>query len=463
MFGGKREFRMSRTRLAVFSIVCALIGCAALATFWYNRPTTVSFAVGPAGSEAAKLVEALRLALQRERSSVRIRLVPSDSPSDSAARIERGEVDFAVVRTDISFPPSALVVAIWQRNPIVLAAPADAGIERWTDLPGKAVGVMGRGAGYNIRLVRTLLREHGVEPDSVRLIEVQPWETADAFRKKLIQGLVTIGPPASKPVADAMAGLIREAAGGNVTFVPAREAEAIAERVSFLESAEIVPGAFGSNPPRPAETVPTLGVQHYLVAHRSLDDAVVSEFTQQLFTQRPALAVQQPQALRIEVPDTEKGSTVQVHPGALAYLTGEQKTFVEKYSDYLYLAIFGLSLGGSALAALAGYLGFGRREREPRQLPEVLVLLRDARATDDPEVLDGIARRADDIFVAAVEASKRPNFDSNQFATLMLALDRLNASIADRRRAIAMMYDEEEDEAPEAELRPPPVPLASRG
>jgi TRAP transporter TAXI family solute receptor len=453
---------MSRTRLVVFSIVCALIGCAALATFWYNRPTVVSFAIGPAGSESAKFVDALRLALQRERSSVRLRLVSSDTPNDSAGRLERGDVDLAVVRADIAFPAAALTVAVWQRNPVILAAPAGSGIERWTDLPGKTIGVMGRGIGFNIRLIQTILREHGVQPSSVSIIEVLPWETAELVRKNTIHGLVTIGPPASKPVADAMAGLIRETPGGNVTLVPVREAEAIADRVSFLESVDVVPGSFGSNPPRPAETFPTLGVLHYLVARRGLDDSLASEFTQQLFTLRPTLATQHPIALRIEVPDTEKGSSVQVHPGALAYLTGEQKTFVERYSDYLYLAIFGLSLGGSAIAALAGYFGLGRRERDPKQLPEVLVLLRDARATDDPDVLDRVAHRADDIFVEAVEASKGDNFDQNRFATLMLALDRLNAAIADRRRAMAMMYDEEEE--PEAgRAEPVVVPVASRG
>lgn len=456
---------MSRTRLVIFSVVCALIGFAALATFWYNRPTAVSFAVGPAGSESAKFVDALRLALQRERSSVRLRLVSSDSPSDSAGRIERGDVDLAVVRADISFPPAAVAIAVWQRNPVILAAPAGSGIERWTDLPGKTIGVMGRGIGFNIRLIQTILREHGVQPSTVNIVEVLPWETAELVRKKTIQGLVTIGPPASKPVADAMAGLIRETPGGNVTLVPVREAEAIADRVSFLESVDVVPGSFGSNPPRPAESFPTLGVLHYLVARRGLDDSLASEFTQQLFTLRPTLSTQHPIALRIEVPDTEKGSSVQVHPGALAYLTGEQKTFVERYSDYLYLGIFGLSLGGSAIAALAGYFGFGRRERDPRQLPEVLVLLRDARATDDPDVLDGIAHRSDDIFVEAVEASKGPNFDQNRFTTLMLALDRLNAAIADRRRAMAMMYDEEEEPEvrPAGQGEPVVLPVASRG
>ena len=42
-------------------------------------------------------------------------------------------------------------------------------------------------------------------------------------------------------------------------------------------------------------------------------------------------------------------------------------------------------------------------------------------------------------------------------ATLTLALDRLNASIADRRRAIAMMYDAEEEEEEDAQPVQPPV------
>ncbi len=447
---------MSRTRLTIFSVVCALIGCLALGTFWYNRPTTVTIAVGPAGSEAAKLVDAFRLGLQRERSSVRLRFVSADTPSDSAAKLEREDVDFAIVRTDISFPASAQAVAVWQRNPVILVAPASSGIQRWTDLGNRTIGVMGRGIGFNNRLIQTILREHGVQPNSVRIVEVPPWEAGDAIRNRQIEAMVTIGPTTAKPVQDAIAGIVRETPEGAVKLVPVREADAVAERVPFLESIEVVAGSFGSNPPRPADTYPTLGVVHYLVARRGLDDAVVAEFTQQLFTQRPALAIQYPAANRLEVPETEKGSSVQVHPGALAYLTGEQKTFIEKYSDILYLTIFGLSLGGSALAAVAGYLGLGKREKDPGRLPEVLVLLRDVRATDDNEVLDTIAGRADDIFVEAVEASKQPGFDSGQFATLTLALDRLNAAIADRRRSLAMA----EDDAPGEESRPSALPVA---
>ncbi|QCK85194.1 hypothetical protein E8L99_05065 [Phreatobacter aquaticus] len=452
---------MTRKRLILFGLLSAAIACAALTTYWYNRPTTLTFAVGPAGSEAARLIDALRVALIRERSSVRIRLVNSDTPSDSAAKIAREDVDLAIVRSDVSFPATAVALAIWQRNPVVLAAPTSSGIERWTDLSGRTLGVVGRGIGFNSRLIETILREHGVQPASVKIVDVLPWETGDVFRKGLVHALVTIGPVATKPVADAMAGLVRETADGRVSLVPIREAEAIAERVPVLEAAEVVAGSFGSNPPRPAESYPTLSVLHYLVARRSITDAAASELTQQLFTLRPTLATQHPSAFRIEVPETEKGSAVQVHPGALAYLTGEQKSFVELYSDYIYILIFGLSLGGSALAGIIGYFGWGRREPVPGHLPEVLQLLRQARGSDDPELLDEIGSRADDIFVESIESSKLPGFDSSLFSTLMLALDRLNATLADRRRALAM-YGEDEDE-PDNQSSLAAAPLASAG
>ena len=454
---------MTRNRLVFFGMLSAAIAVAAITTYLYNRPTTLSFAVGPAGSEAARLIDALRVALIRERCSVRIRLVTSDTPSDSAAKIAREDVDLAIVRSDVSFPASAVALAIWQRNPVILAAPSGSGIERWTDLSGRTLAVMGRGIGFNQRLIETILREHGVQPSSVKLVDVLPWETGDIFKKGLAHALVTIGPVATKPVADAMAGLIRETPDGRVTLVPVREAEAIAERVPVLEAAEVVAGSFGSNPPRPAESYPTLAVLHYLVARRSISDAIASELTQQLFTLRPTLATQHPSAFRIEVPETEKGSSVQVHPGALAYLTGEQKSFIELYSDYIYIAIFGLSLGGSALAGIIGYFGWGRREAVPGHLPEVLQLLRQARGSNDPDLLDDIGSRADDIFVESIESSKLPGFDSSLFSTLMLALDRLNATLADRRRALAMYEGDDEEPASQTTLSAVPLAPAGRG
>ncbi len=85
--------------------------------------------------------------------------------------------------------------------------------------------------------------------------------------------------------------------------------------------------------------------------------------------------MENPAALRIEAPETDKSSVVPVHPGTLDYLTGSQKTFLELYSDYIYLSIFILSLGGSALAGIAGYMGINFRPRSPPELQEMVHLV----------------------------------------------------------------------------------------
>ncbi|MEI8145936.1 MAG: TAXI family TRAP transporter solute-binding subunit [Alphaproteobacteria bacterium] len=453
----------ARSRLTLVGLIFAGIGLTAFATFWLNRPTTVTFLVGPSGSDGAKAVVALQQALAREKSSVRIRTVVADSPVDSQVKLDREEVDFAIVRADFTLPANAQAVAVWQRNPVILVAPLGENIERWTDLTGKTVGVLGRGIGFNMRLIELLLREQGVQPARVKLVEIAPWEAGEALKRHLINAMITIGPATSRPVADAVAGMVREAALNQVAFVPIKEAEAIADRVAYLESFDVLTGSFGSNPPLPAQTYPSVSVSHYLMARRSLPDSVVGEFTQQLFALRPSLAVQHPVLQRVEVPDTEKGSSVQVHPGALAYLTGEQQTFLEKYSDVIYIGIFGISIVGSGFAALAGVFGWGKKEPTPSPLPDVIDLLRVARATDDPAVLDAVAQAADDIFVITIDRVRARDLDEAQFSTLTLALEHLNTAIADRRRSLAMRDEEYSQASIDAPMAPRASPAVARG
>lgn len=430
---------MMRSRFFIVGVVLAVVGVIALGTFWYNRPTQLTFVIGPPGTEPVKLADALRVGLARERSSVRLRIVPIDNPTDGAARLTAGEAQLAVVRADLAMPSSATVVAVWQRNPVVLVATAASEIERWTDLSGKTLGVLGRRIGVNNRLVETILHEHGVQPSSVRIVELDPWDVSDTVKRGLIHAMVTVGPVSARPIAEAIAAFFREAPEGQAKLIPVREAEAIGNRVAFLETINIPAGSFGLNPPRPSEALPTLGVATYLVALRSVPDAAIGELTEQIFALRPNLVAQHPIAQRLEVPDTEKGAAVPVHPGALAYLTGEQKSFLDRYSDLLYLSIFGVSLLGSMLAGAASYFGFGRREEDTERLGDVLDLLRQARAARGAEELDAIARRSDDIFVEAIGTSARGAIDQSRFDRLNLALDHLSAVIADRRRSLALL------------------------
>ena len=43
-----------------------------------------------------------------------------------------------------------------------------------------------------------------------------------------------------------------------------------------------------------------------------------------------------PAAAKIEKPNTDKDAALPAHPGAAAYIDGTERTFMDKYSDYIW-------------------------------------------------------------------------------------------------------------------------------
>ena len=66
-----------------------------------------------------------------------------------------------------------------------------------------------------------------------------------------------------------------------------------------------------------------------------------SLFAEQLFNLRQTLAGEYQAAAHIEALPTERGSPFSVHPGAVTYFDASETGFLEKYSDYLWLGLFG--------------------------------------------------------------------------------------------------------------------------
>ena len=106
--------------------------------------------------------------------------------------------------------------------------------------------------------------------------------------KSKVDAILSVGPIGSPITADAIAAATR--GKEPPTFLAINASEAIAERKPVYESTEIKAGAFGGSPPRPEETIETIGVNHYIVARKKLSEDVVADFTKHLFAIRQALA-----------------------------------------------------------------------------------------------------------------------------------------------------------------------------
>jgi TRAP-type uncharacterized transport system substrate-binding protein len=86
-------------RIAVIVVLVILVSGASLFGYrWYERPVTLSIAVGSLDGEAPKVVSALASRLAVNNAPVRLKVVETTGPIESAAAFSSGKTDLAVVR-----------------------------------------------------------------------------------------------------------------------------------------------------------------------------------------------------------------------------------------------------------------------------------------------------------------------------------------------------------------------------
>src|SRR6516162_5191457 len=162
-----------------------------------------------------------------------------------------------------------------------------------------------------------------------------------------------VGPLDSKLMIDAILATAHQR--GEPAFLPVDVSEAIAAHHPLYESEEITGSAFTTSPARPDDTVETVGVNHLIIAQKSLSETTVTSLARQIFSAKPALAREIPAAAKIEKPNTDKDAAIPAHPGAAAYIDGTERTFMDKYGDYVWFAFLLLSGLGSAGAGFRHY------------------------------------------------------------------------------------------------------------
>lgn len=425
---------MERNGLATVAVTLATAAIVSLLLYLSTVPTTLKVAVTAGDSPDTRLMAAFAQALARERAPVRLKLVHTPGSADSASRLDDESVGLAVVRMDIATPAAGQSVAVLRRYQPVFMAPAAGGVQRIADLRGRAIGVTGGPAG-NLRLLATILEQYEIPADAVSMLALEEREIAPALREGRIAALLFVGAAGSRQAAETLEAF-REASGGPPLFLPIREAGAIAVRNKAVEAGEIVRGAFGGDPPKPAETLPTISVSYRLLAHRQLDDDTVSDLTRLLFTMRGQLATGVASAQSLEAPSADKGAALAAHPGTAAYLNGEEKTFFERYGDWIYLSLFGISFAGSGAAALASRHASRVRARTMQGLERLLELLRGAREAESEGTLGNLEREADSILADTLHRATRDKIDAAGLAAYRLGMDQLAYAIDERRQVL---------------------------
>ncbi len=147
-------------------------------------------------------------------------------------------------------------------------------------------------------------------------------------------------------------GLFPQNAKSPPVLIPIESAGAIAETQHAYESFDIPKGTLRGAPPVPDDDLTTLRTTFYLVAQKKLDPDMIADFTQSLMSAKRDLMGELPILSQVAAADTDPGAYLQVHPGAAEFYNGTQQSFMDKWSNTIYLTP--MVLGALASIACSG-------------------------------------------------------------------------------------------------------------
>src|SRR5258705_6761473 len=419
--------------------ILAVVGALAGSYYFAMRPVSLRIAIGPANSDDIKVVQALTQAFAQAHSRIRLRPMQTDGAAASAQALGEGKADRAIIRGGLEVPKNAQAVATLRKNVAVLWVPPPARakgkkaapkITKIPQLAGHRIGVVGR-TEANVNLLKVILQQYGVDPGKVEIVQFPAAEAADAIRSQKADAYLAAGPVNSKITAEAIAASTRD--GGTPTFLAIDSAEAIAQNHPMYEASEIPAGAFGGSPAKPEEEVKTISFSHHIVARKGLPDSTIAAFTRQLFAIRQQLMTEFPLAAKIETPDTDKDAVIPVHPGAAAFIDGEEKTFLDRYSDYIWWGLMALSATGSLGAWFASYLKKDERNVNSSLRDRLLDMLARARQSDSTEELDQMQAEADGILREPLHCFETGAIEEGTLTAFNIALEQFHNAVADRK------------------------------
>ena len=422
-------------RIAVVAAVVVLAAGASLFAYrWYFRPVTLSIAVGSLDGEAPKVVSAIASRLAATNAPVRLKVVETAGALESANAFASGKTDLAVVRGDVGDLSQAQAIVVLAEAVALLVAPPGSSITDMTGLKRVTVGVVG--GEVNQKVVSVLTKEYGLDRANVVFKNLAPADTRRALDSKEVRVLLFVLPLTEKYLS-LVRGLFPQNPKTAPVLIAIENAGAIAEKERAYESFDIPKGTLRGSPPIPDDDLTTLKVSYYLVAHKKLDNDLMAEFTQSFTSARRDLLSEQPILAQVKAPDTDPGAFLPVHPGAAEFYNGNQQSFLDRWSNAIFLTP--MALGGLAtiLAAAWKFLRSGELKTKEEALDLLYALGQRIRSAKTESELLEIEDRIDAILREQRPRAATDDENALDAATLNVAAHRLENLIHDRRAVLA--------------------------
>jgi TRAP-type uncharacterized transport system substrate-binding protein len=422
--------------LRLISLLGVIVFCTAAGLFgyrWYNRPVTLTLAVGSIDGEGARAMSAIASQLVSDGASVRLKVIDTGNAVEAGKMFAAGDVDLAVVRADVGDLSQAQAIVVLTHITVLLAAPPGSPIDGIEKLRGRTVGVLGGEA--NARIVDVLNSAYDLARSKVVFKNLALQDARQAVQSKQVAALL-VAIPLTEKYLSRVRGFFPQGSKIIPVLIPIDSAAAIAEANRAYESFDVPKGTLHGSPPVPDDDLTTLRTSLYLVARKSLSADVATNLARTIMKVRRELAREDPLFAQITAPSTDPDAYLPLHPGAAAFYNGTAQSFIDEYSNYIYLGP--MILGGIAtvLAAAWKFLGIGQPEFREGPLDTLYGLARRIRSVNSESELSSIEEEIDNILRAERLKAEGGNENAVDAATLNVVAHRLENLIHDRRELL---------------------------
>ena len=344
--------RSNRRQVLLFAALTLILTVATVAwggRTWLRNSETLVFAVGDPNGVEARFAAKLATVLKNNNSRLRLKIAPNADSARALAAFDHRQADLAVLRTDAKVPQRARALAVLEHDVLLLISPGTKKIKSLAELRKKKIAVLADGDN-TAAFVRNALEISDGSDAGSRVQVAPPGSTLDKLFAPGGYGAVVAIAHASLLVKDKRYEQYAKRGGFTVNAID--ESKALARRNPGISEETLATGMLSSSPEIPDDDLDTIGLQWLLVAQSRMSTTTAGDLARAIYENKAELALDDGFASRIEPADTDKDAFIIAHQGAIEYINDDTKSFMDRYSDMMYLGAGALSVIGSIFAAI---------------------------------------------------------------------------------------------------------------
>jgi TRAP-type uncharacterized transport system substrate-binding protein len=427
-----RTVKSNRTQIFIFSILTLLLTAATVwgGRVWLRNSETLVFAVGEANGPEARFAARLAALLKNNSSRLRLKIVPNADNAKAIAQFDRREANLAILRTDARIPARARTLAILEHDVVLMLSPGGKKIKSVADLKKKKkIAVLADGEN-SVAFIRNVL-ELSDNPDVASRVQMAPPNTT--FDKLFASGFGAVIAVQHTSTIMKDKSYEQYAKRGGFTLNAIDAAKALARKYPALSEETVATGMLSSSPAVPDDDVDTIGLEWLLVAQSRLSTTTAGDLARLIYENKAQLALDDGFASKIEPAETDKDAFIIAHEGAAQYINDDTKSFMDRYSDMMYLGAAALSVIGSIFAGIYTKITRVAPEKASELATAILDIgerMEDAKTLD---ALDELQDELEGILRGAVIGLRDGTISSDGLDTFKLGYEFVRDEIGMRR------------------------------